>query len=93
MSLRDGKLGEVILKDILVKQLQEINSFEYKGSYLSIFFKKYSKGNIRFRWVIKRGLNVTANAKISDQLILGNSYQEELIDGVKVFLLNIFMIF
>ena len=32
LKLRDGKLNEVILKDILISQLQKINGFEYKGN-------------------------------------------------------------
>ena len=67
ISLRDGKLGEVILKDILVKQLQEINSFDYKG--ITYFLqKKYSKAISDLDESLNEGL-MTANAKISDQLI------------------------
>jgi type I restriction enzyme R subunit len=82
ISLRDGKLGEVILKDILVKQLQEINSFEYKGITYPFSSKNIAKAISDLDESLNEGL-MTANAKISDQLILGNSYQEELIDGVK----------
>ncbi|WP_233144771.1 hypothetical protein [Campylobacter pinnipediorum] len=31
IKLRDGKLGDVLLKSILAQQLQSLNSFEYKG--------------------------------------------------------------
>lgn len=82
VSLRDGKLGEVILKDILVKQLQEINTFEYKGITYPFSSKNIARAISDLDESLNEGL-MSANTKISDQLILGNSYQEELIDGVK----------
>ncbi len=31
LNFRNGQLSEVLLKDILVKQLQKLNIFKYKG--------------------------------------------------------------
>jgi type I restriction enzyme R subunit len=82
VNLRDGKLGEVVLKDILVNQLQKLNNFEYKGITYPFSPKNIAKAISDLDESLNEGL-MTANTKISDQLILGNSYQEELIDGAK----------
>lgn len=82
VSLRGGKLGEVLFKDILLNQLQKINNFEYKGITYPFSPKNIANAIASLDESLNEGL-MTANAKISDQLILGNSYQEELIDGVK----------
>ena len=66
----------------MVKQLQEINSFDYKGITYPFSSKNIARAISDLDESLNEGL-MTANAKISDQLILGNSYQEELIDGVK----------
>lgn len=89
VNLRNGKLGEVILKDILVNQLQKLNNFEYKGITYPFSPKNIAKAISDLDESLNEGL-MTANTKVSDQIILGNSYQEELIDGAKkVFLLSI----
>ncbi|MDY0402432.1 HsdR family type I site-specific deoxyribonuclease [Sulfurovum sp.] len=80
--LRGGKLGEVILKDILLEQLQKINGFEYKGVQYKFSPKNIAKAIEELNVPLNEGLMI-ANQKISDKLMLGTSYDEELIDGVK----------
>ncbi len=82
VSFRNGKLSDVLLKDVLVNQLQKLNSFEYKGITYPFSPKNIANAISSLDESLNEGL-MTANAKITDQLILGNSYQEELIDGVK----------
>ena len=82
LNFRNGKLSEVLLKDILVNQLQKLNSFEYKGITYPFSPKNIANAVQSLDESLNEGLNL-ANAKITDQLILGNSYAEELIDGVK----------
>ncbi|MDX9744884.1 MAG: type I restriction endonuclease, partial [Arcobacteraceae bacterium] len=82
VKLRAGKLGEVVLKDILLKQLQKINSIDYKGVQYKFSTKNIAKAIEELNVPLNEGL-MSANQKISDKLILGTSYDEELIDGVK----------
>jgi len=74
--------GQVLLRDILLKQLQKLNGFEYKGTHYSFSAKNIAKAIDDLDESLNEGL-MTANQKISDQLLLGNAYTEELIDGVK----------
>lgn len=78
--LRDNRLHEVVFKDILLEQLQEINSFEYKGVSYKFSPKNISRAVEELNIPLNEGLNA-ANQKISDKLILGTSYDEELADG------------
>ncbi len=73
---------QVVLKDILLKQLQKLNGFEYKSTQYPFSAKNIAKAVDDLNVSLNEGL-MTANQKISDQLLLGNSYSEELIDGVK----------
>jgi len=73
---------QVVLKDILLKQLQKLNGFEYKGTQYPFSAKNIAKAIEDLDVSLNEGL-MTANQKISDQLLLGNSYSEELSDGVK----------
>jgi len=82
VNFRNQKLSDVLLKDVLVNQLQKLNSFEYKGISYKFSSKNIANAVDSLDESLNEGL-MTANAKITDQLILGNSYQEELIDGVK----------
>jgi len=82
ISIRNDKLSEVLLKYILVNQLQKINSFEYKGIKYPFSPKNIAQSVSDLDESLNEGL-MTANAKITDHIILGSSYQEELIDGVK----------
>lgn len=80
VNLRDNRLHEVVLKDILLEQLQKINSFEYKGVNYKFSPKNISRAVEELNMPLNEGLNAT-NQKISDKLILGTSYDEELADG------------
>lgn len=80
VTLRDNRLHEVVLKDILLAQLQKINSFEYKGVNYKFSPKNISRAVEELNIPLNEGLNA-ANQKISDKLILGASYDEELADG------------
>jgi len=82
MLLYRGSTRQVVLKDILLKQLQKINGFEYKGTRYPFSAKNIAKAIDDLDVSLNEGL-MTANQKISDQLLLGNSYSEELSDGVK----------
>ncbi|MCB4776835.1 MAG: type I restriction endonuclease subunit R [Sulfurovum sp.] len=73
---------QVVLKDVLLKQLQKLNGFEYKGTAYKFSAKNIARAIDDLDVLLNEGL-MTANQKISDQLLLGNSYSEELIDGVK----------
>jgi len=82
MKKHRSSTGQVVLKDVLLKQLQKLNGFEYKGTHYPFSAKNIAKAIDDLDESLNEGLN-TANQKISDQLLLGNSYTEELIDGVK----------
>jgi type I restriction enzyme R subunit len=74
--------NRVILKDILLKQLQKINGFNYKNIDYKFSSKNIAKAIEDLDCSLNEGLS-TANKKISDQLVLGNAYLEELKNGVK----------
>lgn len=82
MTQHRSGTGQVVLKDVLLSQLQKLNGFEYKGTHYSFSAKNIAKAIDDLDILLNEGL-MTANQKISDQLLLGNSYSEELIDGVK----------
>ncbi len=74
--------NQVVLKDILLERLQSINNFNYKGINYNFSPKNIAKAINDLDESLNEGL-MTANQRISDQLLLGNSYSEELIDGVR----------
>lgn len=74
--------SQVILKDILLERLQSLNGFNYKNNEYKFSAKNIAKAIEDIDYSLNEGL-MTANQNITDQLILGNSYLEELIDGVK----------
>ena len=81
---RDNILSNVILEDILFKQLKKMNSFEFKGESF-----KFSASNIRaavnaMKNVPDEGL-VKTNEKIYDLLTLGKSYTENIYGDQKSF--------
>ncbi len=82
MKEHRANTNQVILKDILLKQLQRINSFEYKGNRYKFSAKNISKAIDDLDISLNEGL-MTANQNISDQLFLGNAYTEELSDGTR----------
>lgn len=81
---REGILSNVILEDILFKQLKKINSFEFKGKTFN-----FSAGNIRaavnaLKNVPDEGL-VKTNEKIYGLITLGKSYTENIYGDQKSF--------
>jgi len=81
---RDGILSNVILENILEKQLSKINSFEYKGSTYD-----FSKGSIHdaiyaIKNVPDEGL-VKTSEKIFDLINLGKSFEESVQGDKKSF--------
>ena len=84
---REGLLSNVLLEDILAKQLQKINQFEYKGEQY-----KFSKGNINaaiqaLKSVPREGL-LRTNESIFDLLTLGKSFEERIGRDKKSFTLK-----
>lgn len=77
-----GGIDEVLLKDVLHARLQELNSFSYKGQTYAFSPKNINNAIEDLHVELHKGLS-NANQNISDMLRLGNSYNEELVDGVK----------
>jgi type I restriction enzyme R subunit len=77
-----GNLYNVLLTPILKKQLEELNSFEYKGEDLKFSNKNIEQAIKDIDESLTHGL-VKTNEKIYDSLMLGRSYQETLSDGTK----------
>ncbi|MDD3266030.1 MAG: HsdR family type I site-specific deoxyribonuclease [Burkholderiales bacterium] len=82
VKLRENRLHEVVLRDILFSQLQKINSFEYKSVDYKFTPKNISRAVEELNVPLNEGLTI-ANQKISDKLVLGTSYDEELNSGDK----------
>lgn len=84
---RDGLLSNVLLEDILAKQLDRINDFEYKGERY-----QFSTGTIQaaintLKTIPDEGLSIT-NEKIYDLLTLGKSFTETIQGDSKGFTLR-----
>ncbi|MDW7777063.1 MAG: type I restriction endonuclease subunit R [Methanosarcinales archaeon] len=77
-----GNLYNVLLTPILKKQLEELNSFEYKGEALRFSNKNIEQAIKDIDESLTDGL-VKTNEKIYDSLMLGRSYEETLSDGAK----------
>lgn len=80
--LRKNILSDVLFKDILTKKLMEINKYEYQG-------KEYKFSPATIGQAVKdldenlvTGL-ISTNEKIYDLLVLGKSYQENMVDGTR----------
>ncbi|MCH9758229.1 MAG: type I restriction endonuclease subunit R [Proteobacteria bacterium] len=82
ITLREGKLNEVVFKTILSQQLKKINGFNYKGKKYKFSDKNIAKAIEALDVPLNEGL-INANQKISDKIILGSSYEEDLHDGAK----------
>ncbi|MEA1953582.1 MAG: HsdR family type I site-specific deoxyribonuclease, partial [Campylobacterota bacterium] len=74
--------GQVLLKDVLLHQLQKLNSFEYKGTTFPFSPKNIANAIDDIDESLNEGL-MTANQKISDLLMMGKSFTEEPVSGVK----------
>jgi len=77
-----GNLYNVHLIPILKKQLEKLNTFEYKGKELKFSNKNIEQAIKDIDESLTNGL-VKTNEKIYDSLMLGRSYEETLSDGAK----------
>jgi len=74
--------NQVVLKDVLLERLQALNSFEYKGNRYPFSAKNLAKAISSIDVPLNEGLG-NANQKVTDQLLLGNAFEEVLSDGVR----------
>ena len=84
ISLRGGKLGNVLLEGVLVEQLRRLNQIRFRGQEY-----EFSEANIQtavqaLKDVMYDGL-VRTNEKIYDLLILGKSLQQTINGDTKSF--------
>ena len=77
-----GNLYNVLLPPILKKQLEKLNTFEYKGEKHKFSNKNIEQAIKDIDESLTNGL-VKTNEKIYDSLMLGRSYGETLSDGAK----------
>lgn len=75
-----GSLNNVILKNILRKQLAQINEFEYSGTKYRFTSENIEKAISDLDEPLTDGL-IRTSEKIYDSLMLGRSYLEKLADG------------
>ena len=75
-----GRLYDVLLKDILRKQLNKINQFEFGGIIYKFTADNIEKAIKDLDEPLTDGL-VRTSEKIYDSLMLGKSYLEKLSDG------------
>lgn len=78
--LRNNILSEVLFKDILIKKLNEINSYEYKGVTYKFSPSTIGQAVKDLNEDLITGL-ISTNEKIYDMLTLGRSYTERMADG------------
>lgn len=84
-----GNLYNVILKDILYKQLKAFNSFEYMGTKYKCSEKNIQQAIEDIDEALTDGL-IKTNEKIYDSLLYGRSYPEKIpnVEGTKSFNIN-----
>ncbi|RUT49048.1 type I restriction endonuclease subunit R [Campylobacter fetus] len=82
LILRENKTSSVLLKKILVERLYAINSYEYKGQTYKFSASNIAKAVEDLDVSLNEGL-IVANEKITNHLLLGTSYEENLDDGTK----------
>lgn len=83
-----GTLYNVLLKDILRKQLQRINQFEFNNVFYKFSADNIEKAIAELDVPLTEGL-VKTSERIYDALMLGKSFPEKLVDGTtKSFNLN-----
>lgn len=79
-ELRNNILSDVLFKDILIKKLNEINSYEYKGVTYKFSPSTIGQAVKDLNEDLITGL-ISTNEKIYDMLTLGRSYTERMADG------------
>ncbi|WP_312700920.1 type I restriction endonuclease subunit R [Sedimentibacter sp.] len=84
-----GNLYNVILRDVLYKQLKSFNHFEYRGKKYQFSEKNIKQAIQDLDEALTDGL-IKTNEKIYDSLLLGRSYPEKIsdADGVRSFNIN-----
>ena len=79
-KLRNNILSDVLFKEILIKKLNEINSYEYKGVTYKFSPSIIGQAVKDLNEDLLTGL-ISTNEKIYDMLTLGKSYTERMADG------------
>lgn len=79
-KLRNNILSDVLFKDILIKKINEINSYEYKGVKYKFSPSTIGQAVKDLNEDLLTGL-ISTNEKIYDMLTLGRSYTERMADG------------
>lgn len=79
-GLRNNILNDVLFKEILIKKLNEINSYEYKGVTYKFSPSTIGQAVKDLNEDLLTGL-ISTNEKIYDMLTLGKSYTERMADG------------
>jgi type I restriction enzyme R subunit len=74
--------NQVLLKGVLLSQLQAFNNFEYKGNKYPFSAKNLTKAVNDIDEGLNEGL-IRSNQKATDKLLLGSSFEEVLNDGIK----------
>ena len=82
IKYRDGKTSSVLYKNIMRERLKEINSFEYKGQNYQFSLSNIEKAIDDIDISLNEGLSIS-NEKITNMLLLGTSYEENLDDNTK----------
>ena len=83
-----GNLYNVLLKDVLRKQLQRINQFEFNNVFYKFSADNIERAIAELDVPLTEGL-VKTSERIYDALMLGKSFPEKLVDGTtKSFNLN-----
>lgn len=82
LILRENKTSAVLLKKILIERLYALNSYEYKGQNYKFSANNIAKAVEDLDVSLNEGL-IVANEKITNHLLLGTSYEENLDDGTK----------
>lgn len=82
IKYRDNKTSSVLYKDVMRDRLKAINSFEYKGRDYQFSVGNIEKAIDDIDVSLNEGLSI-ANEKITNMLLLGTSFEENLGDGTK----------
>ena len=82
LIFRENKTSVVLLKKVLIERLYALNSYEYKGQNYKFSANNISKAVEDLDVSLNEGL-IVANEKITNHLLLGTSYEENLDDGTK----------
>ncbi|ABB44226.1 Type I site-specific deoxyribonuclease HsdR [Sulfurimonas denitrificans DSM 1251] len=82
LIFRENKTSTVLLKKMLIERLYALNSYEYKGQNYKFSANNIAKAVEDLDVSLNEGL-IVANEKITNHLLLGTSYEENLDDGTK----------